>query len=276
MAYAAYKTGYKSGGFSNSGINSGFSQNPTADLTFKPEKAKGFEVGIKSTLADRQLRLNVNAYRYKYQDLQVDFFRSDIFAFNTVTADAITKGFEVALEYAPNAAPGLDLHAEIDYNKSEYDGSALPCYAGQGPSLGCNLVVNGVPYQDVDGATTAVAPEWAGIIGGRYQVEMGDNMLLVFAGDARYSDSYLASGFNNPLSAIDSYWYFDASIRFGSEDGRWEVALIGKNLSDEFWVNGVVDGPSTGSTAGVDGVLADQMGFGNLPRTIALELTTRF
>jgi outer membrane receptor protein involved in Fe transport len=102
-------------------------------------------------------------------------------------------------------------------------------------------------------------------------------MYMAIAADARYSDSYLASGFAHPLSKIDSYWYFDASIRFGSNNGRWEVALIGKNLGDEFYVNGVVDGPSTGGGTGTpDGVLADQLGFGNLPRTIALEATFRF
>src|SRR5262249_47135802 len=39
LIYAAYKTNYKSGGFSNGGINSGFSTNPLGDLTFNPEKA---------------------------------------------------------------------------------------------------------------------------------------------------------------------------------------------------------------------------------------------
>jgi len=277
MTYVAYKTGYKSGGFSNSGINSGFSPDPLADLTFDEEKAKGFEAGIKSTLADNQLRLNVNAYRYKYEDLQVDFFRSDIFAFNTITADAVTKGFEVQMEFAPNTVPGLILHGEIDYNKSRYDKSAVPCYAGQAPAAGCTLNVGGVPYQDVDGKPTAIAPDWAGIIGGRYEASVGTGMYMAIAADARYSDSYLASGFAHPLSKIDSYWYFDASIRFGSNNGRWEVALIGKNLGDEFYVNGVVDGPSTGGGTGTpDGVLADQLGFGNLPRTIALEATFRF
>jgi len=277
MVYAAYKTGYKSGGFSNSGINSGFSQNPTDDLTFNEEEAEGFEAGIKSTLADNQLRLNLTAYTYDYTDLQVDFFRSDIFAFNTVTADATAEGFEVALEFAPNNVPGLLLHAELDYNKSRYDNSAVPCYQGQTPAAGCDLVVNGVPYQDVDGKPTAIAPDWAGIVGGRYEASVGNGMYFAIAGDARYSDSYLASGFAQPMSKIDSYWYFDASIRFGSEDGRWELALIGKNLSDEFWVSGVVDGPSTGSGAGTPGgVMADQMGFGNIPRTWALEATFRF
>jgi len=197
--------------------------------------------------------------------------------FADVSADAVTKGFEVAMEFVPNAVPGLDLHAEIDYNKSRYDNSAVPCYSGQTPAAGCTLVENGYPYQDVDGKPTAVAPDWAGVVGGRYEFSVGSGMYFAIAGDARYSDSYLASGFANPLSKIDSYWYFDASIRLGSEDGRWQVALIGKNLSNEFWVSGVVDGPSTGTFPGTDdSVLADQLGFGNVPRTWALEATFRF
>lgn len=277
MTYLAYKSGYKSGGFSNSGINSAFSQNPTADLTFNEEQVDGWEAGVKTMLADNQLRLNFTAYVYDYTDLQVDFFRSDIFAFNTVTADAKTEGFEVAAEYAPDSVPGLVLHGEIDYNKAEYVDSAMPCYQGQTPAAGCSLVVNGVPFQDVDGAPTAIAPKWAGIVGGRYEMSVGEGMYLTLTGDLRYSDKYLASGFNHPLSEIDSYWFVNAAIRLGSEDGRWEVALVGKNLTNEFYVSGVVDGPSTGSGAGTPGgVLADQMGFGNVPRTIALELTTRF
>jgi len=277
MAYVAYKTGYKSGGFSNSGINSGLSLTPADDLTFDEERAEGFEAGLKSTLVDNQLRLNATVYSYDYEDLQVDFFRSDIFAFNTVTADAQVQGFELEAAYAPNALSGLNLYGVLNYNKSEYKDSIMPCYQGQTPAAGCTIDNNGVPYQDVDGASTAVAPEWAAAFGARYELPIGDSMYLAFAGDTRYSDDYIASGFNNPLSKIDSYWYWDASIRLGATSGRWEVALIGKNLSDEFYVSGVVDGPSTGSGAGTpEGVLADQMGFGNIPRTIAAEVTWRF
>ena len=92
--YAAYKTAYKSGGFSNSGILSPSAG--LADFEFEPEKAKGFELGIKSILADRQLRLNLGVYSYKYTNLQLDFFRSDIFAFPTINAgSARTKGVEL-------------------------------------------------------------------------------------------------------------------------------------------------------------------------------------
>jgi len=277
MVYAAYKTAYKSGGFSISGINSGFSQDPLGDLTFEEEKARGFEVGVKTTLADNQLRLNATLYTYKYKDLQVDFFRSDIFAFNTITADAKTKGAELELEYAPHAAPGLSLRGAVNYNKANYVDSLIPCYSGQTPAAGCSLVVGDYPYQDGSGAPTAVAPKWAGVVGGRYEMPFGNKLLFAIAADARYSGKYLASGFNNPLSRISSYWNIDASLRVGTEDQRWEVALIGKNLTNELYINGVVDGPSTGTPGGLPtSLLADQTGYAAMPRTVAVQLTTRF
>ncbi len=277
MLYAAYRSGYKSGGFSISGINSMFSQNPLADLTFDPETADGFEAGVKSTILDQQLRLNATAYEYEFTDLQVDFFRSDIFAFNTITADARTRGVELGLEYMPQGLPGLNLHGEFNYNKSTYENSQVPCYSGQTPAMGCTLVVDDFPYQDVSGRPTANAPEFAAVMGGRYEMPLGDNLRFAIAADARYSDEYNPSGFDNPLAMMDSYWNFDASVRFGRQDGLWDVALLGKNLTNTFYVSGVVDGPSTGTPGGTaDSVFADQLGFGNVPRTIMLQLLTRF
>ena len=209
------------------------SQNPLADLSFEPEKGRGFEVGVKSTLADNQLRLNATVYTYKYKDLQVDFFRSDIFAFNTVTADAKTQGAEVEVQFAPHAAPGLELHGAINYNRAKYVDSSLPCYAGQGPLSGCTLSVNGVPYQDVSGNPTAIAPKWAGAVGGRYEVPVGNGMHFAISGDARYSGKYLASGFGNPLSEFDSYVVFNASVSIGIHDDRCLVAVHGSNVTNE-------------------------------------------
>lgn len=72
--FVAYKTGYKSGGFSGSSL---LTLNGTAaDLAFGPEDAKGFEAGLKSILGDKQLRLNLSVYHFRYSGPQVDFFNS--------------------------------------------------------------------------------------------------------------------------------------------------------------------------------------------------------
>ncbi|SFS09596.1 TonB-dependent receptor [Sphingomonas jatrophae] len=281
LVYGAYKTNYKSGGFSNGGINSAFSPNPFDDLTFGPEKARGFEAGIKTTLLDNQLRFNVGAYTYKYSNLQVDFFNSPIFAFQTLTADARTKGVEVDFEYAPRALDGFNLHGSINYNRARYTSFPVaPCYAGQTPAEGCNLALaatGNFTRQDLGGAALSVAPEWTGTLGASYDTIVGDGFKIGGSVDARYSDSYIASAFDQPDSRQGSYVNLDASIRFGAEDDRWQLAVIGKNLTNRFYVTGVVDGPSTGGGTGTPaGLHADQLGFGTLPRTVMVQVSTRF
>lgn len=281
MVYGSYKTAYKSGGFSNGGLNSLASSNPTADLTFAPERARGFEGGIKTTLFDRQ-RLNLAVYTYKYSDLQVDFFNSVLFAFQTLTADARTKGVELEFEYAPKQVDGLNLHGSVNYNRARYTNfPEAPCYAGEHPSEGCNLVFSaaagGYTRQNLDGVPLAVAPEWTGTLGVSYDHDILDGYRFGLSVDARYSGSYLASSFGNPDSLQHRYVNLDASARIATGDGRWELALIGKNLTNRLYVTGGLDGPSTGTGTGTPtGVHADQYGFGVLPRTVQLQATFHY
>ena len=282
MVYGAYKTNYKSGGFSNGGINSGLSTNPLADLTFSPEKARGFEGGIKSTIFDNQLRLNLGLYTYGYRNLQVDFFNSPIFAFQTLTADARTKGVELEFEYAPRAIRGLNLHGSVNYNKARYTNFPLaPCYAGETPSEGCNLAFNAAggnfTRQSLTGKPLSVAPHWTGTLGLNYLTPSNGGLRFGASVDARYSSRYNASAFNNPDARQNHYVSLDASARVTTDNERLELAVIGKNLTNHFYVTGVVDGPSTGSGTGTPaGVHADQLGFGTLPRTIQVQVTFRY
>ena len=292
--WAAYKTAYKSGGFSNSGIlspNAGL-----ADFEFDPEKARGFEGGIKTTLLDRQLRFNVTAYTYKFSNLQLDFFRSDIFAFTTINAgSARTRGVEVDFQYAPRGLAGFDVHGSINYNKTRYgDAAGAPCYAGQTRNQGCNLVF--VPggsgnqtrsfnpatdtvanRQNLKGLPTANAPEWTGTLGFNYEANLSDGLVIGASADARYSGEYIATAFGNPATRQTNYVNLDAALRLKIENDRWELAVIGKNLTNRWYATGGTDAPNTGSgTGGTAGVLADQIGFATLPRTVMMQATFRY
>ena len=274
MVYGAYKTAYKSGGFSNGGIDSKFG-NAAKDLVFAPETAAGFEGGIKTELADRQLRLNLGVYSYKYSDLQVDFFNSTIIAFQTLTADARTKGVELEAEYAPRAVAGLTLRGSINYNKARWTNfPAAPCYGAESAAEGCNVAGN--TRQNLNGQPLAVAPEWVGGFGVNYDTSVGKGLVGGISIDSRFSSSYLASGFGNADSRQKSYGVIDATLRLGSEDERWEVAVIGKNLTNRLYVAGAVDGPNTPAASSPAGTHADQLGFGSLPRTVMLQVTSKF
>jgi len=280
--YGAYKTAYKSGGFSNSGFVS--ATTVPSDVAFRPEKARGFEVGIKSKVLDNQLRLNFDVYSYKYVDLQVDFFNAQTFAFVTTNAgSARTKGAELEFEFAPYAVPGLNLHGSINYNKARYGAYIAPCYGGQSIEQGCNTTFQGAPGQDLSGAPTAVAPKWTGSLGVGYETEVGQGTVFGATLDSRYSSSYLASSFAHPLSGQAKYLTLDGTLRLKFNDERFEIALIGKNLTNQFIVGGSVDGPNTGANTGASqnaatgaAVISDEIGFVNLPRTVQIQASVKF
>ncbi|MDB5670886.1 MAG: hypothetical protein JWO25_1845, partial [Alphaproteobacteria bacterium] len=276
--YGAYRTAYKSGGFSNSSILT--PSTPADFFTFDPEKAKGFEAGLKTVLMDRQLRFNLAAYSFKYTDLQVTYLNSALLTYNSVNAGTVnTKGVEFDFEYAPRDLRGFRLRGSANYNKSRYgNGSIAPCYGGQKSTAGCvtNLLAVGTPGQDLNGVQTSDAPLWTASLGTLYETPVGGGMILGGSVDARYSASYLTSAFASPLSRQPKYVNLDAGIRLHTEDDRWELALIAKNLTNQFVVTGVTDGSGTGQRTGTPtGRSADQVGFGAMPRTVQLQITWR-
>ncbi|WP_310020336.1 TonB-dependent receptor domain-containing protein [Croceicoccus sp. BE223] len=274
--YGAYKTAYKSGGFSNSALVTALTT--PADIAFNPEKAKGFEGGIKTTLLDRQLRLNVAAYTYKYTNLQIDYFNSITFQFITTNAgSATTKGVEVETEFAPRAIPGFSARAVLAYNKARYKDYLAPCYGGQSTTAGCTETFQGGPGQDLSGVPTALAPEWTGSLGFNYESDVSDSLVFMTSANMRYSSSYLGSSFGHPLSRQSSYAVLDGTIGLKTADDRLEFSVIGKNLTNRFYISGVQEQPNSGSGTGTpNGIPSDIVGLVALPRTIMAQVTARF
>jgi len=86
--------------------------------------------------------------------------------------------------------------------------------------------------EDKDGQDSERKAELAGNFGVSYDWKVSDNWRMNRSADTRFSDDYTLSAVLNPYEQ-DSYWLFDAAIRLYSADERYELALIGRNLSDE-------------------------------------------
>jgi outer membrane receptor protein involved in Fe transport len=273
--YGAYKQGFKSGGFSGSALHSIFTT--VDDLTFDPETAEGFEGGVRATLFDGTLRGSIDAYSYKYEDFQVDYFDATTIQFVTYNAGSVKiRGVEIQAEWAPMFAPGLVIASSLAYNKSRYDDfGGAPCWGGQRPSQGCT-VVGGRPVQDLSDKPTAHAPEWTASVQANYESEPINGMVYGFTANVHGSSDYLLGPFANPFAVQDSYSVFDAAFRLRSEDERWEIALIGKNLTEEYVLSSAGDAPSSGSGTGTaGGIRSDLVGTPQPPRTVALQFTWR-
>ena len=276
-AFASYKHGYKSGGFSISALDS---VTTTVDkLAFAPEKVKGFEGGLRAFLANRTLRLALDVYDYKYSDLQIDYFDAPHVLFVTRNAGSSTaKGVEFEGEWAPPPVPGLVVRGTLAYNRARYKSFAgAPCWGGQTPAQGCTIDATGSTIQDLSGKPTALAPKWAGALEGNYEHDVTPSLVFGASVNVRYSSSYFGGPFADPYAKQPSFATLDASLRLRTRDQRWEFALIGKNLTDKYVATYISDAPSSGSgTATAAGVRSDLTSAPNLPRTIAAQVTWKY
>lgn len=260
MLYAAYKTGYKSGGFALPG---NLSAAETLDsLKFDSETAKGFEVGYKAELLGRTLRLDMNAFRYEFEDLQVSSFDADTTRFIVRNAaKAVAEGVEASVDWRVTSA--LSARGAVGYSHTRYDSfPGASCYAGQTEDEGCVDQV-----QDLSGKAPPRAPEWVFNAGGTYEATLTDALSLALSVDTNFTDGNNVQENNNPVAYQDSFWRLNAAVQLYSTAG-WELSLIGRNLTNEYYMESSTDKPVGGP---------GEIGVGlPRPREIVVQGTWRF
>ena len=302
--YAAYKEGFKTGGFSNSAILSNLSpplvngapcisprlggtctasagdEIEFRDFVFDPEQNKGGELGIKASLFDNSMLAAFEVYYYKFRDLQVDFFNSQQFAFVTENAGGSeTYGAELQVDWA-TPIEGLIISGSIGYLESKFTDFESFCFVGQTPAQGCGPLQPGQTEtdlrQNLEGNTRPGAPKWSGFLAGNYERTLGNNLLFGVTANVQYKSKTVLSS-ARPDATYKSYTTIDANVRLGTQDGRWQVSLIGKNLTDKLAIRGAANVPGTGGNTGtVEGFVGDLQGNAIRPQQIELELTYRF
>lgn len=279
MIYLAYKEGFKSGGFSNSAILSNLSPPGFFDFVFDPEENHGGELGFKAALFDSSMLATFEVFYYEFEDLQVDFFNSQQFAFVTENAGGSeTYGAEFQADWA-SPVEGLTFSGSVGYLKSEFTDFENFCYTGQTPAEGCGPLLPGQNEadlrQNLNGNTRPGAPEWSGFLAANYERPIGGLVMGITANMQFKSETVLSA--SDPNATFDSYETFDANIRVGDAEGKWQLALIGKNLTDELAIRGAGGTPGTGGNTGTaEGYRSDLRGGAIRGRQVELELTYRF
>lgn len=261
--YAAYKTGYKGGGISNGFLV--FASATPESLAFEPEEAEGFEIGYKANFFDNQLRLDLNAYMYDYDNLQVSSYNVETITFTIQNAaSARIEGLQGSADYL--LTDNLTLHANFGWNNAEYeDFDSAPCYFGQSAQQGCDVAAG---TQDLSGERLLRAPELTYSLGADYDLHLGSWLTTLF-GQASYSGSYETASDYAPGGHQDSYWIVNAGLRTGPADGSYEIAVLGRNLTDSYYLV---------ETFGWSGSENPNqfVGYFNRPREVVLQATLRF
>lgn len=272
--YAAYKTGFKSGGIDNSALPTGSlgglnSSNPAvvaataAGLIYKSETAKGGEIGIKTQFADRTVTINGVIYHYKYKDLQVQNFDPLAIQFQTTNASAVrNQGAEIDWSWR-TPLEGLTLSGAIGYTDTKFVEPYL--------ALGV----------DLNGREAARAPKWSGSVGFDYSAVLGDSIKFGLGGNMFFSSQYYAgngaTAFSgpgaNPAYIQKGYQTFDGRVSIGHPDDKWKLSLVGVNLGDVLWKNTAGGRPFLSTVAPIgDDVINSQ----NRGRQLFVEASFKF
>ena len=138
MAYATVSTGYKAGGF-NDGCAAGpacpaFIAVPESTLVYQPETLTAYELGLKTRFWDKRASLNVSAFRYAYDNLQLSGVAmvQGVPRFVTTNAgEASVKGLEVegAVKPVPQGRLSYTL-ALLDAHYLAYSPDGIHSWAG--------------------------------------------------------------------------------------------------------------------------------------------------
>ncbi|MEM1114642.1 MAG: TonB-dependent receptor [Pseudomonadota bacterium] len=228
MTYVSASKGFKGGGYDSTHSNG-------ADidaLEYEPESAVSLEVGSKMTLADGRGSLNIAIFQTEFEDLQVSTFDGFVGFAVTNAAEATSRGVELDGRFLVTADLALSASlAWLDYEYDEYEGA--PCTNSQ---LGQQIVDTGGSagcVNDLSGQTINYAPEWSAAISGTWTLHPSESLDVDLTLDANYRDDFFMSADLDENTVQDAYWRINARIALVSSDGRWELALIGKNLTDE-------------------------------------------
>jgi iron complex outermembrane receptor protein len=86
---------------------------------------------------------------------------------------------------------------------------------------------------DLSGRRLERAPEVELNLGGAWEGQVSQNLFLTANVDMYYSgDFYVRQDFD-PDGRQDAFTKWNARFGLGPQDGGWEVALVGRNLTDE-------------------------------------------
>ncbi|MBX7513217.1 TonB-dependent receptor [Qipengyuania sp. GH38] len=205
------------------------------------EKIMSYEVGFKSELADRRVRLNGAAYFYNIEDPQ---FSAVGGAGNLVqlvnAADGRGWGFE--LDSAFQITPNFLVTAGASYNNTEIrDENLAVGICAQCTVLDPIVNLSGTDRALVDGNPFPNAPEWIADLTARYAIPLGSVGELFAYTDWTYQGETSFFLYDSAEYVVDNQIEGGLRVGYAKQDGTFEVALFARNITDADNVKGGID-----------------------------------
>ncbi len=263
LLYVSAGQTFKSGGFFG-----GFFFSPESIVAYEPETNLAFELGFKSTLSNRQVRLNGSVFHYEYEDFQGNLNAQSstagggaVFSGLTNLGDAETTGAELDLSWF--AGNGFNLGLGVGYLDTEITSVAASGFSDPNVIIGVtNILAQVVP---IVGNELNDAPGLSANVFARHSFSIGGPWAGAVALQGSWTDDYYLSVSNEPWAQEDGVFLVNALAEiFRGADGLWSLSIWGRNLSDEQYRTSTID----------DGVFSNYTNWSE-PRTYGMTISFR-
>jgi iron complex outermembrane receptor protein len=216
LIYLTTSTGFKAGGFNlEIGDFDGDSERK-----YDQESVSHFELGMKTEILQRTLRLNTALFHTAYENYQNAAYIGLQFIVNNAEK-VVVDGFEIEATYL--LGEHLTLMAAATYLDARYEEySSGSCYYGETPDSG--------EFCRADGEPVPFAPEWSGSLITQWNQTLFDGELYARLA-YQYTGHVNPSSERDPRHQRDPYAIIDG--RVGWRNSGFDIALWGKNLTDE-------------------------------------------
>jgi outer membrane receptor protein involved in Fe transport len=213
LGYVSFNTGIKSGGF-----NTVSPANPS----YLPEKLAASEIGLKSELFDRRVRLNIAAFNYDYTNLQVIQF---VGLTQTVVNGPEANLYGLEVDAKAQITPALQASGGFTLEHSEFtnfNGAAfsIPKPAGGATIIPGNATGNRLPLAQKFSATAALD----------YHKELSAGA-LDFNVTGNYNGDFYFEADN--FLRQRPYFLLNTSLKWTLPGDKFYLSAWGKNLLDE-------------------------------------------
>lgn len=234
IAYATYSRGYKGPAY-----NLFFNLGATGTNVIEPETADSYEAGLKNTLFDGRLILNLAAFYAKYHNFQAnnpDLVAGVVVSRFTNAGTVSTRGAE--LDFLARPTADLTISGGLAYTDAHIDRFRVPS----------NGVVTGVVP---DGTRLPYAPKWKGALNWEYRIRDVGSFDVVLGSQMSVQSGQYAELSPNPVvragTAIRKYGLTDVSVGIAARDDSYRLTFQVKNLFDQTFATHVESGGPGGS-----------------------------
>src|SRR5688572_13140439 len=237
MLYGGWSTGWKPG-------TSNLSFGGLTPQVVGSTDVSAIEVGIKNTLFDGRLLLNLAAYSYDYEGLQ--FFNEDVIP-GRGGVDTLPSAKVHGLDVESSAlfTNNLRLDLNYSYNDSEIDGDKLALdraayqaaqqallAQGFSPTSPQVIAVRQAAVQNVNGNPLPKAPEHTVNLTLSHKLNIGGRGNLTSSILYQYKDSFPFLVFNNATDQVPSYDLINLNLLYETAND-WSLEFAVVNLEDE-------------------------------------------